>query len=358
MTNTLFDEVRLGSLLLPNRLVMAPMSRTRAGADGVPQPIMATYYRQRATAGLIIAEATTPNQVGQTYPDIPGIHRAAQVDGWRRVTAAAGGRMFLQLQHGGRIGHPDNSGLHPVAPSPIPLPGTIFTRDGHQPTVTPREMTTGEIRATIADFAAAAGNAIDAGFAGVEVHAGNGYLLHQFLAQNTNHRTDSYGGPVANRVRFVVEVVRAVAGAIGAERVGVRVSPGNTANGIEEGDTGAIYRTLLGELAGDGLAYLHVAFADPEDGFFRAEWPGVLIANPALPWPGPLPEDGGRRAGERLLAAGADLVSLGRAFLANPDLVARLRAGAPLNPLRGREFMYTGGESGYTDYPVLDTVAV
>ncbi|NIH87646.1 alkene reductase [Amycolatopsis granulosa] len=357
MANTLFDQVRLGSLLLPNRLVMAPMSRTRASADGVPQPIMATYYRQRTTAGLIIAEATTPNRVGQTYPNIPGIHRAAQVDGWRRVTAAAGGRMFLQLQHGGRIGHPDNSGLHPVAPSPIPLPGTIFTRDGHRPTVTPREMTTGEITATIADFAAAARNAIDAGFAGVEVHGGNGYLLHQFLAHNTNHRTDSYGGPVANRVRFVVEVVRAVAGAIGAGRVGLRISPGNTANGIEEGDTGAIYRTLLGELAGDGLGYLHVAFADPEDGFFRAEWPGVLIANPKLPWPGPLPGDGGRRAGERLLAAGADLVALGRAFLANPDLVARLRAGAPLNPLRDREFLYTGGESGYTDYPVLDTVA-
>ncbi|WP_030194749.1 alkene reductase [Streptomyces sp. NRRL S-87] len=364
MTNTpvdsrLFEPARLGALHLPNRLVMAPMTRNRATADGVPQPVMATYYAQRASAGLIIAEASTPNAVGQTYPNITAIHDEAHVAGWRRVTdavRAAGGRMFLQLQHGGRVGHPDNSGLTPVAPSSVPLPGTIFTPSGHQPAVVPREMTVDEIRSTVADFAAAARNAMDAGFAGVEVHAANGYLLHQFLAQGTNHRTDAYGGSVAGRIRFTVEVARAVADAIGPERVGVRVAPGLTVNGIDEGDTEDIYPALVGALADADLAYLHVVFADPDQPLFqdiRRGWPGTLIANPVLGWGGPLPADGGRHEAERLLAAGADLISLGRSFLANPDLVERLRSGAPLNPVRDEGLMYTGGATGYTDYPVL-----
>ncbi|AUY51492.1 alkene reductase [Streptomyces sp. CB01881] len=355
---SLFQPARLGALELPNRLVMAPMTRTRAAADGVPRPIMATYYAQRASAGLAIAEAATPNAVGRTYANIPAIHTAEHVAGWRRVTDAvhaAGGRMYLQLQHGGRVGHPENSGLHPVAPSPVALPEAVHTPSGPQEAVVPREMTVAEIRETVADFAAAARNAVAAGFAGVEVHAANGYLLHQFLARNTNRRTDAYGGSVAGRVRFVVEVVRAVAEAIGAERVGVRISPGVTVNGIEEGDTEEIYRALLGELAGEGLAYLHVVFADPQSPLFqeiRKTWDGVLIGNPVLGWGGPLPDDGGRSAGERLLAAGADLVSYGRGFLANPDLVERLRTGAPLNPVRGG-LMYASGAEGYTDYPVL-----
>ncbi|GAB3568094.1 alkene reductase [Amycolatopsis endophytica] len=358
MATTLFDQTRLGDLTLSSRLVMAPLTRTRAGADGVPSPIMETYYAQRSTAGLIIAEGTTPNPVGQTYPGIPGIHSAAQIAGWRRVTGAVAAPMFLQLQHGGRNGHPATSGLTPVAPSPIPLPGTIFTRQGHQPSVTPRELSPVEIASTVADFANAARNAAEAGFAGVEAHAANGHLLHQFLSENTNHRTDGYGGPVSNRIRFAVEVVRALAEAIGPERVGLRISPRNTVNGIAEGDTAPIYRALVGELAGDGLAYLHIVFAEPEDVLFheiRAAWPGVLMANPKLP--GTLPEDGGRREGERLLDAGADLIALGRAFISNPDLVDRFRLGAPLNPLRDGNFMYTGGESGYTDYPALATVA-
>ncbi|MEV0375994.1 alkene reductase [Streptomyces sp. NPDC050636] len=366
MTNTpvdsrLFEPARLGALRLPNRLVMAPMTRNRAAADGVPQPIMATYYAQRASAGLIIAEASTPNAVGQTYPNIAAIYNEAHVAGWRRVTDAvriAGGRMFLQLQHGGRVGHPDNSGLTPVAPSPVPLPETIFTPGGHQAAVVPREMTIDEIHSTVADFAAAARGAIDAGFAGVEVHAANGYLLHQFLARGTNHRTDAYGGPVAGRIRFAVEVIQAVADAIGPERVGVRIAPGLTVNGIDEGDTESIYPALIDALADTGLAYLHIVFADPDQPLFqniRKSWPGTLIANPNLGWGGPLPADGGRHASERLLAAGADLISLGRGFLANPDLVERLRIGAPLNPVRDQGLMYTGGETGYTDYPMLAT---
>lgn len=355
----LFEPARLGPLRLANRLVMAPMTRNRAGATGVPEPIMATYYAQRATAGLIIAEAATPNAVGATYPNIPAIHDDRHVAGWRRVTDAvreAGGQMFLQLQHGGRVGHPETSGIHPVAPSPVPLPDTIFTPSGHRESVVPREMTEEDIRATVADFAAAARRAVDAGFAGVEVHSANGYLLHQFLSSATNRRTDGYGGTVDNRIRFTVEVVHAVAEAVGPERVGVRLSPGVTANAMEEDDVDAVYPALVGALRDLGLAYLHLVFADPDAPLFRtlrAAWPGTLIANPALPWPGPLPADGGRAAGERLLAAGADLIALGRSFLANPDLVARLRTGAPLNPIRDAHLMYVGGETGYTDYPAL-----
>ncbi|MFC1437740.1 alkene reductase [Streptacidiphilus sp. N1-10] len=364
MTNTpaesrLFEPTSLGALYLPNRLVMAPMTRNRADVDGVPQAVMATYYAQRASAGLIIAEASTPNAIGQTYPNITAIYNQAHVAGWRRVTdtvSAAGGRMFLQLQHGGRVGHPDTSGLTPVAPSPVPLPETIFTPAGHQNAVVPREMTIDEIRTTVADFAAAARYAVDAGFAGVEVHAANGYLLHQFLAQGTNHRTDAYGGSAADRIRFPVEVVQAVADAIGPERVGVRIAPGITVNGIQEGDTEEIYPALIAALTDAGLAYLHVVFADPDLPLFqeiRKTWSGTLIANPVLGWGQPLPADGGRSEGERLLAAGADLISLGRSFLANPDLVERLRIGAPVNQVRDEGLMYSGGETGYTDYPAL-----
>ncbi|MFC9293703.1 alkene reductase [Streptomyces sp. NPDC057011] len=356
---TVFDPAGLGALHLPNRLVMAPMTRNRATADGVPTPVMATYYAQRASAGLIIAEASTPNAVGQTYPNITAIHNDAHVAGWRRVTeavGAAGGRMFLQLQHGGRVGHPDNSGMTPLAPSPVPLPETIYTSTGHQPAVVPREMTSDDIRTTVSDFAAAARRAVDAGFAGVEVHGGNGYLLHQFLASGTNRRTDGYGGTVAGRIQFVREVVEAVCDAVGPGRVGLRIAPGVTANSMLEDDTEAVYQALVDSLSEAGLAYLHVVFADPDQPLFqhiRKHWPAPLIANPSLPWPGPLPADGGRREAERLLAAGADLVSLGRAFLANPDLVERLRTGAPLNPIRDRYLMYVGGETGYTDYPYL-----
>ncbi|MEV7275675.1 alkene reductase [Streptomyces sp. NPDC093111] len=356
----LFEATRLGPLPLANRLVMAPLTRNRAAADGVPTPLMATYYAQRATAGLIIAEATTPSAVGQTYANIPALYTDAHVAGWRRVTDGvrdAGGRMFVQLQHGGRVGHPDTGGAVPVAPSAVALPEHIHTADGPRPSVVPRELTVEEIRATVADFAAAARRAVDAGFEGVEVHAANGYLLHQFLAKNTNLRTDEYGGTVENRIRFVVEVVTAVAEAIGPERVGVRISPGVGVNGIEEGDTEELYPALVAALAEREPAYLHVVFADPEQPLFqeiRKLWPGALIANPALGWGGPLPADGGRAAGERLLAAGADLISLGRSFLANPDLVGRMRAGAPLNAVREQYLMYTGGAAGYTDYPTLD----
>ncbi|MFD5339260.1 alkene reductase [Streptomyces hawaiiensis] len=356
-STALFAPARLPGLDLPNRLVMAPLTRNRAEADGTPTPLMAEYYAQRASAGLIIAEASTPNAVGQTYPNITAVHSPAHVTGWRRVTDAvrdAGGRMFLQLQHGGRVGHPATSGLTPVAPSPVPLPETIFTPEGHRPAVAPREMTAEDIRTTVADFAKAARNALDAGFEGVEVHSANGHLLHQFLARNTNLRTDGYGGSVAARIRFTAEVTEAVAAEIGAERTGLRVSPGNTVNGIAEGETEELYPALAERLGGLGLAYLHLVHADPDTAVFRAVragWPGVLIGNPVLKKMSP---QSVLAASEALLAAGADLIALGRPFLANPDLVTRLRIGAPLNEMRDRYFMYVGGATGYTDYPALD----
>ncbi|MFF5448492.1 alkene reductase [Streptomyces sp. NPDC012888] len=354
-----FEAGRVGALELPNRLVMAPLTRNRAGADGVPGELMATYYAQRASAGLIIAEGTTPNAVGQTYPHIPAIHRPEHVAGWRRVNDAvreAGGRMFLQLQHGGRVGHPDTSGHVPLAPSVVRFPERLQTPRGLQEAVDPREMTAHDVRATVADFAAAARNAVEAGFEGVEVHSANGHLLHQFLAPNTNRRTDEWGGPVEHRVRFTVAVVRAVAEAIGPERVGVRISPGVSVNGVEEGDeTEEIYRALVAELAPIGPAYLHLLYADPAQPLFqeiRKAWPGTLIANPKLSRE-EVAADAGLGQAERLLAEGADLVALGRGFLANPDLVERLRTGAPLNELRPEFLMYVQGAEGYTDYPAL-----
>jgi len=357
---SLFEPARVGSLDLPNRLVMAPMSRNRATAAGVPRPIMAEYYAQRAAAGLIVAEATTPAQVGFTYPNIPGIFNEEQVEGWRRVTGAvaeAGGRIFLQIEHGGRIGHVETGGLHPIAPSPVPLPGGIRTPQGKREAPVPREMTAEDLRRTREAFVAAARNAIRAGFDGVEVHAANGYLLNQFLATSTNRRTDAYGGTVAGRIRFVVEVAEAVAEAVGPERTGLRISPGNPDNGIHMDDGDVLFPALLDAVAPAGLAYLHVVYADPADPLFgelRRRWPRTLIANPVLGRGDTLPADGGRSRGERLLEAGADLIAFGRPFLANPDLVERLRIGAPINALRPGYLAYGGDEEGYLDYPTLE----
>lgn len=354
----LFAPYALGPNLLPNRFVMAPMTRNRARADGVPTSLMAEYYAQRASAGLIIAEAATPSLDGQTYPNIAGIYDDQQLDGWRLVLdqlTAAGGRAFLQLQHGGRIGHPSTNGKIPMAPSDQPLPTLIHTPKGKEPSVMPREMTLKDIAHTVDNFVRAAKRAVCAGFLGVELHAANGYLLHQFLAPNTNQRSDAYGGSPSRRARFVIEIVDAVVAAVGHDRVGIRISPYNPANGILEASTDveSLYPHLCRELAKRNLAYLHVAFADPDTAVWedvRSAWSTTLIANPSNK--GRFPKDGGLGAAIKLHAAGADLIAVGRPFLANPDLVERYSRGAAVNQPRPAQYMYVGGADGYTDYPL------
>ncbi|MEV7181667.1 alkene reductase [Kitasatospora sp. NPDC093679] len=352
---TAFDPIVLGGRRLASRLVMAPMTRSRAYGPGAePTELMATYYAQRAGAGLIVTEGIQPSPVGQGYPDTPGLHTAGQVQAWRRVTDAVhreGGVIFAQLMHTGRIGHPAllPDGLVPVAPSAVPAPGQVFTHEGPQDFVTPKELTEAEIHRTIADFAAAARNAIDAGFDGVEIHGANGYLVHQFLAPNTNLRTDGWGGDAEGRTRFAVEVVTAVAAAIGSDRVGLRLSPGNPYNGIAEDDPREVYEVLLERLAGLDLAYLHLLEGPDRDLTVRLRkiWPGTFVLNPFTH-----PEATGPAALELVEDGTADMIAYGALFLANPDLPARLAAGGPFNTPDPATF-YGGDHRGYTDYPTL-----
>ncbi|MBZ4019253.1 alkene reductase [Streptomyces purpurogeneiscleroticus] len=351
---TAFDPVDLAGLTLANRLVMAPMTRNRATADGVPTPSMVRYYTQRASAGLIITEATQPNVVGRGYPLTPGLHTAEQIAGWRTVTDsvhAAGGKIFAQLWHGGRIGHPVllPDGLIPVGPSAVAADQQVFTQDGMKDCVVPRELSDDEVRETIADFAVAARNAIEAGFDGVEIHGANGYLIHQFLSPASNLRTDEWGGSDEARARFAIEVTKAVAAEIGAYRTGLRISPGNPFNGMSEPEPEATYTALVEAIAPLGLAYLHAC--DVRDAGLlarlRKRFGGTFVLNPAVD---------GRPAGPEELSlveeGEADLLAYGRLFLANPDLPARLAAGGPFNePVR--ESFYGGDDSGYVDYPAL-----
>ncbi|MFI6525553.1 alkene reductase [Streptomyces uncialis] len=350
----LLEPYRAGRLELANRVAMAPMTRGRADdATGVPSPYAATYYRQRAGAGLLITEGVYVNALAKGGPGIPGLVTDAQTRGWREVTDAVhaeGGTIFAQLWHVGRMTHPLTlpDGELPVAPSAVAIEGSrIFTRDGLLDHVTPRELTVREIDATIRDFASAARRAIEAGFDGVEIHGANGYLVQQFIADNTNLRTDGYGGSVTGRLRFATEVVEAVVTEVGADRVGLRISPDNAENQLAETDARTTYRTLVDALEPLGLAYLHVlengaygAIAD-----LRTRWSGTLVANTN----GPVPSS--PAAGARLVRDGhADVIALGRLFMTNPDLPARLADGIPLaGP--PTENLYGGGVEGYTDYP-------
>lgn len=358
--STLFDPVTIGGLQLPNRLVMAPMTRNRATPEGLVTELTAEYYAQRASAGLIISEGIQPSVIGQGYFLTPGLHNAEQTDAWRQVTDAvhrAGGRIFAQINHCGRIGHPalypDNA--LPLAPSAVMSGEQLFTPDGMLDHPTPQEMTTEDITTTITDFTAAARNAIAAGFDGVELHGANGYLLHQFLADNTNLRTDSYGGSVANRIRFVTEVVAAVSDAIGADRTGIRLSPGNPFNHMVEADPAPLYVELLAKLAEQDIAYVHIVEGGDREltTKLRAAWPGSLILNPHRT-PDAFPAT--VEAAEEALESGVtDAVALGALWLANPDLDARIKAGGPYNAADQATF-YGGDSTGYTDYPTLDKV--
>jgi N-ethylmaleimide reductase len=355
----LFSPFHLGPLTLPNRIVMAPMTRNRAGPGNAPTALNAAYYAQRASAGLIISEAAQVSPQGLGYPGTPGIHSAAQVTGWRLVTEAvhaAGGRIFLQLWHVGRISHPSlqpGGGL-PVAPSAIAPAGQAWTLDGMKPYVTPRALETTELPGIVAQFRQGARNAKAAGFDGVEVHAAHGYLLDQFLRDKTNRRTDAYGGSAENRVRLLREVMEAVAEVWGGERVGVHLSPTNLAfNDISDSDPAATFATAVRALDRLGLSYLHLVEPGPADPvgpgprldavFFRPLWRSALVANKAYDLP---------RANAVLRSGAADLVSFATAFIANPDWPERLRRGGPFNAAERKTF-YGGGAAGYTDYPAL-----
>ena len=349
MPKDLFTPVTLGALQLPNRVVMAPMTRNRSPGS-VPNALNAAYYGQRAEAGLIVTEGTTPDASGRGYIDIPGLYDDAQVAGWREVGEAVhakGGRIFVQLMHTGRISHPDFlDGAQPVAPSAIAAPGDIFTHAGMKPMALPRALETHEIRPLAETFGRAACLAREAGLDGVEVHGANGYLPNQFLAPNANTRTDEWGGSVENRARFLLAAVDSAVVAIGGDRVGVRLSPGSGFNSIAEPEPEAVYAYVIAELAKRPLAYLHVMDSQPGwdvGALARRHYPGTLILAGGFD----------RARADAAIAAGqADLIAFGVPFLANPDLVERLRRAAPLNAPDKATF-YGGDARGYTDYPTL-----
>ena len=354
-----FQPFSLAREQLKNRIVMSPMTRSRAGEGRTPTGLTVEYYVQRASAGLIVSEAIQPSPQGQGSPNTPGLHSPEQVQAWRKVTDAvhgAGGVIFAQLMHVGRIGRPEATAdqpgnLHPVAPSGLQPRGVLYTPEGPMELGTPRELLATEIPGIVDDFASAARNAIEAGFDGVEIHGGYGYLVHQFLATGTNQRVDEWGGSVAGRVRFAVAVVEAVSAAIGAERTALRVSPGTTFNDIQESDVEETYTALVDGLASLGLAYLHVVESSPDDRRvtleLRSRFTGPLVLNPATEGPTD------HKALHVIEDRTADLVSFGALFLANPDLPARLKAEGPYNE-PDRNSYYGGGSAGYTDYPTLD----
>lgn len=353
---TLFTPTRLGAIEVGNRIAMAPLTRNRAIEGRVPNPLAIQYYEQRASAGLIIAEATQISPLGQGYLDTPGIYSQAQIDAWRKVTDAVharGGRIVLQLWHVGRISHtsllPD--GEVPVAPSALRANGKTFTAKGFEDVSEPRALRLDEIPALIQDFRQAARNAITAGFDGVEVHAANGYLIDQFLRDGSNLRTDEYGGSIENRTRLLDEVVRAIASEIGAERTGVRLSPVTPANDARDSQPQPLFERAVERLdAIGGLAFVHViegATGGPRDNIafdyaaLRAKFTGPWIANNGYD----------KDSAEQAIASGyADMIAFGRAFIANPDLVERLRLGVALSDL-DPDTLYGGGAKGYTDYP-------
>ena len=363
---SLFEPVQLGPLHLPNRIVMAPLTRNRA-PDAIPTPLMAEYYGQRASAGLIISEGTAITHQGQGYADVPGLYGTEQLDAWRQVTKAVhakGGRIFCQLWHVGRISHVDlqPGGQPPVAPSAITAKTKTYLIQGGKgsfvPTSEPRALDAEEIPGIVRDFRHAARNAISAGFDGVEVHGANGYLVDQFLRSSTNRRTDDYGGSIENRARFLLEVMREVCEEVGRERVGLRLSPITPAHDIVDDNPQKLYDYVARQLAPLGLAYLHViegATGGPREVEGRAfDYQAMLRAWREAGAKGAWMVNNGydRALAEQALAQGADLVAFGRPFISNPDLVERLRANAPLAEI-DKPTLYGGGAKGYTDYPTL-----
>ena len=352
-----FSPVRIGSWELPQSFVMAPLTRNRAGAGNAPTQLNATYYAQRAGAGLIVTEGTAPSAVGQGYLNVPGLYTVDQVAGWRMVADEVhreGGTIVAQLMHAGRIAHGDNKGgVETISASAVQAPGEMVTAEGPKPHAVPRALETHELAGVVQDFVTSARNAIDAGLDGVEIHAANGYLLHQFLDPTINLREDTYGGSPENRARFVVDVVTAVAAEIGAQRVGLRISPGHQFNGVGEvpgDDLTETYAALVGAVAPLDLAYLSILASPLTDQIkdLRARFEGPVLLNDGFG------DVTSLQTVEDLLETGlADAVVVGRPFLANPDLAARWEKGAELNEPDAATF-YGGGAEGYTDYPTLE----
>jgi N-ethylmaleimide reductase len=360
----LFDPITLGALSLSNRIVMPPLTRSRALPDGSPGPSARLYYAQRASAGLIVAEGTAISAEGVGNPDIPGLWTEAQIQAWKPVTEAvhdAGGTMVVQLWHTGRASHPtlQPEGKTPVGPSAIAISGLTFARDGRVPYVTPRALDTEEIPVIVEQYATAARNALAAGFDGVELHAANGYLIDQFLQDSANQRTDQYGGCIENRARLLLEAVDVLIDAVGADRVGVRLSPSSTFQDMSDSDPIALFTYVLGELARRDLAYLHIvepgivgdistATQNPSTNinstWVRGNYPGNIIATGGYD----------RAQALQVVESGTvEAVAFGRAFIANPDLPARLANNTPLNEAQ-RDTFYGGGDHGYIDYPSME----
>lgn len=354
---TVFEPFTLGALTLNNRIVMAPLTRNRAGKGLVPTVLTATYYAQRASAGLIITEATQISAQAQGYQDTPGIYTQEQIDAWRTVTDAVhaeGGRIFVQLWHVGRVSHVDlqPGGSAPVAPSAIRAQTKTFVNNGFHDVSEPRALELDELPAIVDDFRQAAANAISAGFDGVEIHGANGYLLEQFIKDGANQRTDAYGGSVENRARLLLEVTAAVVKEIGAERTGVRISPVTQASGISCSDPQPQYDYIAEQLSAQGVVYIHVvegATGGPRDAApfdydaLRKRFKNTYLANNGYDLD---------LASARLNSGKADLFAFGRPFISNPDLVERLSLNAPLASLDPTT-LYGGGAKGYTDYPTL-----
>lgn len=351
----LFSPMTLGELELPNRLVMAPLTRVRSGKEGIPGPLVVEHYRQRASLGLIVSEGTYPSRAGRGFPGQPGLVTEEQLKGWANVTSAVhaeGGRIFAQVMHAGRVTHEDTNGGHEVvAPSAIAIDGQTRTYEGKKPFPVPRALSTTELPDIVQEFVTASLNAIGAGFDGVELHSANGYLLHEFLAPSSNQRDDAYGGSPANRARFVIEVAQAVADAVGADRVGIRISPEHNVQGAVELDAADVtetYKVLVDALAPLQLAYLSVLHKDPTSELvrdLRTRFGGTFLLNSGF---------GVITTREEALAivtdGHADAVVVGRPAIANPDLVRRWREGLPTNEPDPATY-YTEDAKGYTDYP-------
>lgn len=359
--NNLFSPVQLGAYTLPNRIVMAPMTRLRA-VNSIPNSLMATYYAQRASAGLIVTECTMVSPLSNGYMNCPGIYSSEQVEGWKQITEAVhakGGKIFLQLWHSGRVGHPALlNGELPVAPSAIASPGTLHTPIGKVNIDTPRALETEEIPEIVAQFGKGAENAMEAGFDGVELHGAFGYLIDQFLQDGSNQRSDIYGGSVENRARFLLEVVEAVTGVWGSDRVGIKLSPSNTFYGMQDSNPKATFSYVIDALNRYHLAYIHLMEPNEQDLATRE------VLNPVLPifrpiYNGTIISNGGydKAKGNTVIAAGnADLVSFGKLFISNPDLPQRFAVDAELNQPNPKTFYGMGDnnlEQGYTDYPAL-----